>query len=174
MNTLTTTSLLSVPYTTAPQAAESQAAYMSNTDAFDAVVTGDYDSLIFGASRTIRKFTTSANTIEIMSLDETLESNNITYEQLVLATILCGSDYNDGVSGVGPKTSISLVQEKPTIDELRSELDFWINYMLSMILLIFAVVVIGMSIIIVSGILKYLYIKISWWFKDIIYKYQNK
>ncbi len=114
---------LDVPYVTAPQAAEAQTARMSKDDKFDAAITDDYDSIVFGAPRTIRKFTTSEEVVEIMSLSKTLEDQDLTHDQLILATILCGTDYNTGVSGVGPKTSIRLVRENPSIEELRTELD---------------------------------------------------
>ncbi len=113
----------SIPYITAPQAAEAQTAYMAQSSQFYAALTEDYDSLIFGAPITIRQYTTSDKTIEKMNLENTLHNNNISYEQLIYATILCGTDYNDGVSGVGPKTSIKIVKEHDSISKLRTHLD---------------------------------------------------
>ncbi len=114
---------ISVPYITAPQAAEAQTAYMAQSSQFYAALTEDYDSLIFGAPITIRQYTTSDNTIEKMNLDNTLHTQNISYDQLIYATILCGTDYNDGVSGIGPKTSIKLVKEHDSISKLRLHLE---------------------------------------------------
>ncbi len=114
---------LSVPYMTAPQAAEAQTAHMAKYPDFSAALTEDYDSLIFGAPITIRQYTTGDKKIEKMNLEKTLDTQNITYEQLIRATILCGTDYNDGVSGVGPKTSLKLVKEHNSISELREHLD---------------------------------------------------
>lgn len=115
--------LLDIPYVTAPQAAEAQAAYMVESDKIDAAVSDDYDSLIFGSKRTVRQFTTSSEEIELMHFDKTLDERNFNYDQLILSVILCGSDYNDGVSGVGPKTAMDLVQNHDSIDALRDELD---------------------------------------------------
>lgn len=115
--------LLDVPYMTAPQAAEAQAAYMTDSDNIDAAVSDDYDTLIFGSDVTIRQFTTSKEEVELMEYERTLEKNGFNREQLVLATILCGTDYNDGVSGVGPKTAISKVKEYPSLEGLRDNLD---------------------------------------------------
>lgn len=114
---------LDISYITAPQAAESQAAYMTNHTDVDSVVSDDYDTLIFGSHQTIRQYTSGDDRVEMMPLDKTLDKHNITENQLILATILCGTDYNNGVSGVGPKTSIKLVKENTTLDELRAELD---------------------------------------------------
>jgi flap endonuclease-1 len=116
--------LLDVPYMTAPQSAESQAAYMTNnSNDIDRMISDDYDSLIFGSNITIRKFTTSSNNLEIMSLDKTLEKLDITHDQLIMATILCGTDYNDGVDGIGPKTAIDIVRGNTTITGLKTEVD---------------------------------------------------
>lgn len=114
---------LDIPYMTAPQAAESQTAVMSQSNLFDAALTEDYDSLIFKAQTTVRKFTTSSNDIELMSFEDTVSKHDISHDQLILATILCGTDYNDGVKGIGPKTSLKKVNEHPTIEKLRDELD---------------------------------------------------
>lgn len=114
--------LLDIPYTTAPQAAESQAAYMNrNSDQIQSVISDDYDTLVFGSNRTIRKFTTSSKSVELIDFDKTLKNLDISHKQLVLSTILCGTDYNDGVSGVGPKTALKIVRKKPTIKKIREE-----------------------------------------------------
>ena len=46
-----------------------------------------------------------------MSLDGTLERNDLTWEQLVDVAILCGTDFNQGIRGVGPKTAVKAVKE---------------------------------------------------------------
>jgi flap endonuclease-1 len=102
--------LLDVPVLEAPAEGEAQAAHMARGDTVDAAGTEDYDSLLFGAPVTIRKLSTSGD-VERMELDATLETHDVTYEQLVDAAILCGTDFNDGVSGIGPKTAIDAITE---------------------------------------------------------------
>jgi flap endonuclease-1 len=72
--------------------------------------TEDYDALLFGAPLTLRQLTSKGNP-ELMDLDATLDRHGITWEQLVDVAILCGTDFNEGISGVGPKTAVSLVRE---------------------------------------------------------------
>lgn len=115
--------ILNMPYVTAPQAAESQGAHMTKSDKFDAMISDDYDSLVFGSKCTIRKFTKSSDTVERMSLEKSLDKYNISRKQLVLATILCGTDYNSGVSGIGPKTSMDIVDENDTIEDVLDYID---------------------------------------------------
>lgn len=112
--------LLNISYITAQKSAEAQCSEMVNKhEKISYVISDDYDALIFGAKNTIRQFTSSNKEKEVMKFKETLEKHDITHDQLIFATILCGTDYNDGVSGVGPKTAIKNVKQKQTISEIK-------------------------------------------------------
>jgi flap endonuclease-1 len=76
----------------------------------DYVGSEDYDTLLFGAPETLRQLTSSGDP-ELMSLAATLAEHDLTWEQLVDVGILCGTDFNDGVDGVGPKTALKAVHE---------------------------------------------------------------
>jgi flap endonuclease-1 len=76
----------------------------------DYVASEDYDTLLFGAPRTLRGLTGSGDP-ELMELDATLEHLDITWEQLVDVAILIGTDFNEGVAGMGPKTALDAVRE---------------------------------------------------------------
>jgi flap endonuclease-1 len=101
---------LDVPTVVAPAEGEAQAAHMARHDDVDYVGTEDYDALLFGAPLTLRQLTSKGNP-ELMDLDATLEAHDITWEQLVDVAILCGTDFNEGISGIGPKTAVKLVRE---------------------------------------------------------------
>ena len=102
--------LLDVPYVEAPAEGEAQAAHMAATGDVDYAGTEDYDALLFGAPLTLRQLTSKGNP-ELMDLDATLAEHDISREQLVDAAILCGTDFNDGIAGVGPKTALKDVRE---------------------------------------------------------------
>ncbi len=102
--------LLDVPVIDAPAEGEAQAAYMARQDDVDYVGTEDYDALLLGAPLTLRQLTSSGDP-ELMDFQATLEQHDVTWEQLVDAAILMGTDFNEGVSGIGPKTAIKLVRE---------------------------------------------------------------
>jgi flap endonuclease-1 len=102
--------LLDVPVVEAPAEGEAQAAYMARRGDADYAGTEDYDALLFGAPRTLRKLTSSGDP-ELMELEATLERHGITYEQLVDVAILVGTDFNEGVPGYGPKTALAAVTE---------------------------------------------------------------
>jgi flap structure-specific endonuclease len=101
---------LDVPYVEAPAEGEAQASYMARRGDADYVGSEDYDTLLFGAPETLRGLTSSGDP-ELMSLAATLDAHDLTWEQLVDVGILCGTDFNDGVDGVGPKTAVSAVAE---------------------------------------------------------------
>ncbi len=101
---------LDITYVDAPAEGESQAAHLERSGAVDAVGTEDYDALLFGAERTIRQLTSSGNPEE-MRLSTTLQSLDLTREQLVDVAILIGTDYNDGIDGYGPKTAVAAIEE---------------------------------------------------------------
>ena len=103
--------LLDVPYVDAPMEGEAQAAHMARHDPdIDHAGTDDYDALLFGAPTTLRQLTSRGDP-ELMDLDATLAEHDLSWEQLVDIGILCGTDYNDGVSGIGPKTALKEVRE---------------------------------------------------------------
>lgn len=102
--------LLDVPIVEAPAEGEAQAAYMARTGSADYVGSEDYDTLLLGAPLTLRQLTSSGDP-ELMDLQATLDKHDLTREQLVDVGILMGTDFNEGLRGVGPKTAVKSIQE---------------------------------------------------------------
>jgi flap endonuclease-1 len=102
--------LLAVPVIEAPAEGEAQAAHMVREGDVDYVGTEDYDALLLGAPLTLRQLTSSGDP-ELMEFEATLEEHGLTWEQLIDAGILMGTDFNEGVSGIGPKTAVKLIRE---------------------------------------------------------------
>jgi flap endonuclease-1 len=102
--------LLDVPVVDAPAEGEAQAAHMARRGSVDYTGTEDYDALLFGSPLTLRKLTSDGDP-ELMDFDATLDALDLTWEQLVDVAILCGTDFNEGVDGVGPKTAVDLLRE---------------------------------------------------------------
>lgn len=101
---------MGIPYVEAKGEGEAQAAYLvANGDAY-AVASQDYDCLLFGAKRVVRNLAVSSNLkdLEYYQLDKVLRQLNVTREQLVDMGILIGTDFCDGLKGVGAKTALKL------------------------------------------------------------------
>ena len=126
--------LLGLPVVQAPSEAEAQAAYMARTGAVWAAASKDYDALLFGAPRVVRFLTISGKEFlpsqgisrpivpELIELDHLLNEYRITRAQLVDVAILVGTDFNDGVKGIGPKKALKLVSEYGSISEMPAEI----------------------------------------------------
>ena len=112
--------LLGVPYVTAPKAGEKYAAELMKGGYVDGVMTDDYDSLLFGAPTTIRQYSGSGDA-EVMDLAATLDELGISQTQLVDIALLIGTDYNSGVSGIGPKRGLKRIQEHGDIHTVLDE-----------------------------------------------------
>lgn len=122
--------LLGIPSLEAPSDAEAQAAHMAAAGSVWAAASRDYDALLFGAPRLVRFLAVSAREFlpsqaafrriepELIDAGELLRTLRITRAQLVDLAILVGTDFNQGVKGIGPKKALRLVQEYGSIDRM--------------------------------------------------------
>lgn len=55
---------------------------------------------------------------ELVELSKALRELSITREQLVDIGILIGTDFNDGVKGIGPKTAVKLIRENGRLEKV--------------------------------------------------------
>lgn len=127
-------SLLGIPYVQAPSEGEAQASFMAKRGDVWATGSKDYDSILFGTPRLARFITISGKEFlpskgefrplkpEIIETEEVLKSYGITYEQLIDISILIGTDFNEGVKGIGPKKALSLIKEYGCIENLSDEI----------------------------------------------------
>jgi len=131
-------SLMGIPWLEALEDGEAQASYMAAKGDVWAVGSKDYDCLLFGAPILARYLTltgreylpskkTSRRLIpELVNLAENLEALGISREQLVDLALLVGTDFNEGVMGIGPKKGLALIRKYGAAEkfpeEIRSEL----------------------------------------------------
>ena len=131
-------SLMGIPWLEALEDGEAQASYMAAKGDVWAVGSKDYDCLLFGAPILARYLTltgreylpskkTSRRLIpELVNLGENLEALGISREQLVDLALLVGTDFNEGVMGIGPKKGLALIRKYGAAEkfpeQIRSEL----------------------------------------------------
>ncbi|MEM2874491.1 MAG: flap endonuclease-1 [Candidatus Hadarchaeales archaeon] len=125
---------MGVPWVQAPGEGEAQAAYLvSKGDAW-AVGSQDFDALLFGSPTLIRNLAITGRRKlpgkdvyievepEVVELEGVLRGLGITREQLIDMGILIGTDFNEGVKGIGPKKALELIREKGSIKAMMNEL----------------------------------------------------
>lgn len=111
----------------APSEGEAEASYMCSLGLVYSAVSQDYDSILFGSPRLIRNLTVTGKRRygrtgrvvdvkpEMISSDDVLRKLGITREQLVDIGILVGTDFNDGIKGIGPKKAFQLIKKYGSI-----------------------------------------------------------
>jgi flap endonuclease-1 len=123
---------LGIPYVQAPSEGEAQASYMVKQNDAYAVGSQDYDCLLIGAPILIRNLTSSGQRKlpgkeayakvypKQIRLKQNLKILGITQNQLVDMAILIGTDFNDGVRGIGPKKSLQLIKKAGNVQNVLS------------------------------------------------------
>lgn len=122
---------LGIPVIQAPSEGEAQAAHMVKNGDGWAVVSQDYDSLIYGSPRVVQnlsiegrrklpgKYAYRAVEPVLIDLQENLAALGLTHEQLLWLSVLVGTDYAPGgVKGIGPKKGLALVKNAKTAKEV--------------------------------------------------------
>jgi flap endonuclease-1 len=126
---------MGIPVVQAPSEGEAQAAHMvAKGDAY-AIISQDADSLLFGATKVVRNLNVSGRrkmgatyktvSPEMIELSENLNNLGIDRDQLMLLSILVGTDYNiGGIKGIGPKKALKLVKEFKEADKIFAEVSW--------------------------------------------------
>jgi flap endonuclease-1 len=126
--------LMGVPVVQAPSEGEAQASHMAARGSVWAAASKDYDCLLFGTPRLLRFLTISGKeflpssgtfrpiTPELIEAADFLLHYGITRHQLVDLSILVGTDFHEGVKGIGPKKALKLVREFGSIDGMPAEI----------------------------------------------------
>jgi flap endonuclease-1 len=130
---------LGIPWVQSIRDGEAQASYMATKGHVWGVASQDFDSLLFGAPTLVRNLTITGrrklprrreyvNVLpEEVDLNETLSSLEITREQLVDLAILVGTDFNEGIKGIGPKKALKLVRQFENLENIFPEKGFTVD-----------------------------------------------
>ena len=137
---------LGIAWIQAPSEGEAQSAFMTQKGDVTYAVSQDYDSLLFGCETLVRNVTISGKRRirgkvisvypERLTLSDTLSKLELTREELIQAALLIGTDYNSGVSGIGPKKALKIIRagnfyEKIEESENAAPADELVSYFLN-------------------------------------------
>ncbi|ESP01727.1 hypothetical protein LOTGIDRAFT_172484 [Lottia gigantea] len=94
--------LFGIPYIVSPMEAEAQCAFLDHSKLTHGSITDDSDIWLFGGERVYKNFFNQKRHVELRCLSR---------HELVNVALLCGSDYTEGIQGVGPVTALEIMAE---------------------------------------------------------------
>ncbi|CAL9118255.1 unnamed protein product [Musa acuminata var. zebrina] len=111
--------MFGLPYIIAPTEAEAQCAYMEMTNLVDGVVTDDSDVFLFGARSVYKNIFDDRKYVETYFVKDIECELGLDRDKLIRMSLLLGSDYTEGVSGIGIVNAIEVIHAFPEEDGLQ-------------------------------------------------------
>lgn len=117
--------LFGIPYVTAPMEAEAQCAELVKLGLVDGIVTDDSDTFLFGGTRVYKNMFNGNKFVECYLGQDLDKEMSLSREQLISLAQLLGSDYTEGLPGVGPVTAVEILSEFPGQSGLENFREWW-------------------------------------------------
>ncbi|KIJ52582.1 hypothetical protein M422DRAFT_776205 [Sphaerobolus stellatus SS14] len=117
--------LFGIPYITAPMEAEAQCATLVSLGLVEGVITDDSDVFLFGGLRVFKNMFNQSKTVECFLLSDLSRELGLDRDRLIRLAYLLGSDYVDGLPGVGPVVAMEILREFPGEDGLFKFREWW-------------------------------------------------
>ncbi|XP_048862354.1 DNA excision repair protein ERCC-5 isoform X3 [Brienomyrus brachyistius] len=119
--------LFGVPFLVAPMEAEAQCAALEQLDQTHGTITDDSDVWLFGARHVYKNFFAHSKYIEQYQYLDIKNQLGLDQAKLINLAYLLGSDYTEGVPGVGYVTGMEILNEFPGrgMEPLISLFEWW-------------------------------------------------
>ena len=105
--------------------AEAQCAELLTLELVDGIITDDSDVFLFGGARVFKNMFNQSKTVECFLLPDLERELGLDRDKLVQLAYLLGSDYTEGLPGVGPVVAMELLSEFPGHDGLHKFKAWW-------------------------------------------------
>lgn len=117
-------SFMGIQWVAAEHEAESTCVALYNQGLVDYIASEDSDTIVIGSNNSVKviKHFTKNDTMYLMKSEEIMESLQISSEQFIDLCILCGTDYNDNIKGIGPVTALKLIREHKCLENVCESL----------------------------------------------------
>ena len=112
--------LFGLPYVTAPMEAEAQCAELVRLGLVDGIVTDDSDCFLFGGTRVYKNMFNQAKFVECYLSSDFEREFDLTRDKLIQIAHLLGSDYTEGLPGVGPVTALEILGEFDSLNDFKT------------------------------------------------------
>jgi len=126
-------SLFGIPFLTAEGEADSQCVFLEKAGLVDGIISNDNDLLLFGAQNMYKDVFNNKSDPMLFSSNLIESELGLTQADLILLSYLLGSDYTDGVKGIGVVTACEILvafhkkdttKDKQSIELLQSFVDW--------------------------------------------------
>ncbi|KAE8353992.1 hypothetical protein BDV28DRAFT_132020 [Aspergillus coremiiformis] len=114
--------LFGLPYITAPMEAEAQCAELVALSLVDGIITDDSDIFLFGGTRVYKNMFNQGKFVECYLTSDLEKEYALHRRKLISFAHLLGSDYTEGIAGIGPVTALEILTEFSSLEEFR---DWW-------------------------------------------------
>lgn len=114
---------MGLPWVQAPDEAEKHCAWLLKNGCVSAVMTTDSDIHAYGASMVITDVSVSSDFCTMVLNENILEATHFTHSQFVDFCIMCGTDYNDNIKGIGPSGAYQLMTRFGSLEKISEEID---------------------------------------------------
>lgn len=126
---------LGIPWMRAPSEGEAQMSHMARKGDVWAGASQDFDAILFGTPTLVRNLTLAGKrklpsgrmvdvSPEIVSLSDVLGTLQVSREQLVDMGVLMGTDFNDGIRGIGPKKALAIIKKYGRLEDVPGDAKF--------------------------------------------------
>lgn len=111
--------LFGLPYITAPMEAEAQCAELVHLGLVDGIVTDDSDIFLFGGTRIYKNMFNAAKFVECYLSSDLEKEYALDRRKLIRFAHLLGSDYTEGIPGIGPVTALEIISDFSDLSEFQ-------------------------------------------------------
>ncbi|XP_050394306.1 DNA excision repair protein ERCC-5 [Patella vulgata] len=121
--------LFGIPYVVSTMEAEAQCAFLDVNQLTHGSITDDSDVWLFGGQRVYKNFFNQNRHVELYTKAMIDSHFGLSREALINIALLCGSDYTEGIQGIGPVTALEILAEfsGERLEGLKKLGDWWRN-----------------------------------------------
>lgn len=112
-----------IPFITAPMEAEAQCAELFQLGLVDGIITDDSDCFLFGGDRIYKNMFNQKQYVECYLKDDIAHKLGLNQDRLIELGLLLGSDYTDGVKGIGPVLAMEILAEFGNLSRFKKWFD---------------------------------------------------
>lgn len=119
--------LFGIPFVVSPMEAEAQCATLDKLELVHGTITEDSDIWLFGGRNVYKNFFNQKKTVEFFQSSDIKHHFGLDQQKLIALAMLTGSDYTDGIDGIGCVSAMEVLSEFPGdgIESLQVFKEWW-------------------------------------------------